>query len=114
MSELGYHDGLITIKDGNLFIRSYYFPSLISRKIRLSKVQQVNEFPLTRLRGQWRVWGSGDLRHWYNLDRRRSAKKRAFEIDVGGRVRPVVTPDDPDRFVAALEAAEVPLRRHIA
>jgi hypothetical protein len=111
VSELGYRDRLISIENGNLVIRGYYFPSLLARKIKLSKVRQVNELRMSRLRGQWRTWGSRDLRHWYNLDPSRRGKKRAFELDLGGRVRPVVTPDDPDRFVAALEAAEVPLRR---
>jgi hypothetical protein len=114
VSELGYRDGLIVIKDGVLFIKGYYFPSLLARKIKLSKVRHVEEFPVNLLHGRWRIWGSGDLRHWYNLDRRRSGKKRAFEFDLGGRVRPMVTPDEPERFAAALEAAGVPLRRHSA
>lgn len=68
------------------------------------------ERPIGRWTGQWRLWGSGDFRHSWNLDLGRPRKSRVFRIDAGARVRPVVTPDDPDGFVAVLEAAGVPLR----
>ena len=40
--------------------------------------------------------GSGDFVHWYNLDGRRTKKAVELELEVGGRIRPVITPDDAD------------------
>jgi hypothetical protein len=37
--------------------------------------------------------------HWYNLDGGRPKKETAIEIDVGGRVLPTITPDDPAAVV---------------
>jgi hypothetical protein len=39
--------------------------------------------------------GFGDFIHWWNLDPRRPKKNVALVIDVGRRVRPTITPDDP-------------------
>jgi hypothetical protein len=44
---------------------------------------------------RWRIWGSGDLRHWWNLDPRRPSKTVALVLDVGRFVRPTITPNDP-------------------
>lgn len=46
--------------------------------------------------GKGRLWGSGDFRHWAPLDLKRPAKDKALIFDVGARVRPVITPDDPN------------------
>lgn len=59
--------------------------------------------------GRWRVWGSGDLVHWFNLDPGRRHKRQAFVVDLGRRAKPVVTPDYPDAFRAAMEAAGIPI-----
>ena len=49
--------------------------------------------------------GSGDFIHWYNLDSSRPEKTVQFVIQVpGGRVRPVITPNDPDRVQTELTA----------
>jgi hypothetical protein len=34
--------------------------------------------------------------HWWNLDRGRPTKDVALVLDVGGRIRPTITPDDPE------------------
>jgi hypothetical protein len=54
------------------------------------------DIPPKPIRGKWRIWGSGDLVHWYNLDSSRPGKDTGIEIDAGGRVRPCITPDDVD------------------
>jgi hypothetical protein len=54
--------------------------------------------------GNWRLWGSTDLRHWFNLDRRRPRKHVGLVLDLGERTKPVITPDDPQRVIAVLRA----------
>jgi hypothetical protein len=104
-----YADPLLRLADDELVIRRYYFP-LGDRRIRLAELREVREYRLGTISGRLRIWGSGDLRHWFNLDSRRPRKKRAFALDLGRLVTPVVTPDDPERFAQALVAAGVRLR----
>jgi hypothetical protein len=102
----GYQDPLIRIQNGELVIRQYYFPTG-AKHIRLAAIIRVEEYPMGKATGRWRVWGSGDLVHWLNLDPGRRHKQQAFVIDHGRRAKPVVTPDDPDAFRAALVAAGI-------
>jgi hypothetical protein len=50
---------------------------------------------MTALGGRGRVWGSGDFKHWWNLDTARPAKSAAFALDIGKRWVPTISPDDP-------------------
>jgi hypothetical protein len=92
-----YHDRRITCTDRELQIRGYYFP-WGTKTIPYASVRSLERFTMTALRGKLRIWGSGDLRHWANLDRRRPQKSVGFFLDVGRRVIPFLTPDDPDAF----------------
>jgi hypothetical protein len=103
-----YQDPLIAIQDGTLAIRRYYFPTG-TKHIRLAAITGVEQYPMTKATGKWRTWGSGDLVHWFNLDPSRRHKRQAFELDLGRRAKPVITPDDPDAFRAALAAAGIPV-----
>ncbi|HZT65660.1 MAG TPA: PH domain-containing protein [Acidimicrobiales bacterium] len=94
MAETLYDDGRIVCDDDGLVIRWYYLWG--SKRIPYRSIRSVDQRPLTRVRGKWRIWGSGDLQHWYNLDPHRPSKETALELDVGGRVRPTITPDDPE------------------
>jgi hypothetical protein len=93
----GYQDPLIAIRDGELALRRYYFPTG-TKRIRLAAITRVEEYAMTKAAGRWRTWGSGDLVHWLNLDPGRWHKQQAFVVDLGRRAKPVVTPDDPDAF----------------
>jgi hypothetical protein len=104
----GYQDQLISIQDGTLAIRRYYFPTG-TKRVRLAEITRVEEYAMGKATGRWRTWGSGDLIHWLNLDPGRRHKRQAFVIDLGRRAKPVVTPDDPDAFRAALVAAGIPV-----
>ena len=106
-----YDDGVLALDGESLVIRGYYFPFGGAKTIRLADVRAVVERPMGRWTGQWRIWGSSDFRHWWNLDVGRPHKTRAFAIDAGSRTRAAVTPDDPDAFGRALEAAGVAVRR---
>jgi hypothetical protein len=91
-----YDDGGIVCDDQGLTIRRYY--PWGSKRIPYSAVKAVAELPLTGVNTvrRWRIWGSGDFLHWWNLDTRRPEKDLALVIDLGHRVRPTITPDDPD------------------
>ncbi len=93
--QVTYDDGRIAFDDRGLIIRRYYLWGS-AKRIPYSAIRSVNQVPLTALSGRWRIWGSADFRHWWNLDRSRLRKHTGFVLDVGGRVRPSISPDDPD------------------
>jgi hypothetical protein len=87
-----YDDGRIVCDDEGITI-GWYYP-WGAKRIPFRAIRSARTYPLSRMRGRWRLWGSGDFVHWYNLDGARSKKQSGIEIDTGGRVRPCVTPDD--------------------
>jgi hypothetical protein len=91
-----YDDGAIRCDEQGLTIRRY-FP-WGAKRIPYTSIREVTTLSLTGANSvrKWRIWGSGDLVHWWNLDPRRPRKDMALVIDVGRRVRPTITPDDPD------------------
>jgi hypothetical protein len=103
----GYDDGGIACDDERLVIRHYY--PWGGKEISYASIRGVTVLPLNganRVR-RWRLWGSGDLLHWWNLDRHRPKKDVALVLDVGGHVRPTITPNDS-------ETVERILREHIS
>ncbi|WP_030902905.1 hypothetical protein [Streptomyces sp. NRRL F-5126] len=90
-----YDDGAIRCDDQGLTIRRYY--PWGAKRIRYASIQDVETLPLTGLSRarKWRIWGSGDFIHWWNLDPSRPKKNTALVIHVGRRVYPTITPDDP-------------------
>ncbi|HET9168393.1 MAG TPA: hypothetical protein VFN97_03120 [Actinospica sp.] len=88
-----YDDGVIRCDDQGLTIRRYYLWG--AKRIRYAAIEDVQRIPLAVHR--WRIWGSGDFVHWWNLDRRRPGKDTALVLHLAGkRVLPTITPDDPD------------------
>ncbi|HLG67198.1 MAG TPA: hypothetical protein VKV36_04925 [Acidimicrobiales bacterium] len=91
-SQALYDDGRIACDDEGITIRWYYLWG--ARRIPYRAIRAVRTYPLSLARGKWRIWGSGDLAHWYNLDRTRPTKQTGIEIDLGRRIVPCITPDD--------------------
>ena len=54
------------------------------------------------LSGQYRIHGPGWPDRWYPRDTERPGKDVALLLDVGRRVKPVLTPDDPTLVLALL------------
>ncbi|HVX18520.1 MAG TPA: hypothetical protein VHA73_10860 [Acidimicrobiales bacterium] len=97
-----YDDGNIACDDDGVLIRWYYLWG--PKRVRYSSIKWVREWPLGVVRGKWRLWGSGDLTHWYNLDTGRPRKSTALVLDVeGNRLRPAITPKDPAAVQRILE-----------
>ncbi|MBV8301787.1 MAG: hypothetical protein JOY68_07675 [Candidatus Dormibacteraeota bacterium] len=90
-----YVDDEVSCGRTEVVIRWYY--PWGSKRIPYQAIRGVSELPLTGINKvrRWRLWGSGDFLHWWNLDLRRTGKTLALVIDVGRRVRPTITPDDP-------------------
>jgi hypothetical protein len=97
-----YDDGLVRLDGDGITIRRYYFPLATSKRIAYEQLKSVEDRPIGMLTGKGRLWGSGDLVHWLPLDLRRPRKDRALILDVGSRVKPTITPDDPDRVLKLL------------
>ena len=103
MERMLYDDGGIACDDRSLIIRRYY-PWGGAKNVAYSAIRSVERRPLTAMTGKWRIWGSGDLVHWWNLDTKRPGKQVALVVDLGRRVMPVITPDDPDAVERILAA----------
>lgn len=102
-SKATYDDGGIHCDDQRLTIRHYYLWG--AKQIPYTSIRAVTRLPLTganKVRG-WRIWGSGDFVHWWNLDIQRPRKDMALVLDVGRRVRPTITPHDPAAVERILE-----------
>ena len=87
-----YDDGSIACDETGLLIRRYY--PWGAKHIPYASIKSVKRLPI-RVR-RWRLSGSGDFVHWWNLDFHRPKKSVALDIDVGRRIHPTITPDDPD------------------
>jgi len=90
-----YDDGRIACDDHQLVIRRYYLWGS-AKRIPYKAIRSVTRRPMGAGSGKWRIWGSGDFVHWWNLDPGRPKKELALEIDTGGRIVPTITPDDPE------------------
>jgi hypothetical protein len=107
---LDYDDGLIATTDDALVIRRYN--AFLQRKsIPYADIRTVDRIPMNRLR-RWRLWGTTIPGYWFNLDPNRRHKSIGLVIDTGRRIKPIITPDDPDRLLAALSAHNVVLADH--
>lgn len=95
-----YDDGRIICDDEGLTIRWYYLSG--AKRIPYRAIRSAQAFPLGRIRGKWRLWGTGDFRSWYHLDGARPGKEFGIKIDTGSRVHPCVTPDDVDAVTRIL------------
>ncbi|MFE9559434.1 hypothetical protein ACFYOD_39180 [Streptomyces sp. NPDC006703] len=109
-STTSYDDGGISCDDQGLTIRRYY--PWGAKRIHYTSIKGVQKLPLTGANAvhRWRIWGSGDFLHWWNLDTNRPRKDLALVIDLGHHVRPTITPDAPtavERILAEHIAAQL-------
>jgi hypothetical protein len=108
-----YTDPRIEATSDGLWIRHYYLP-FGDKRIPWDTIRSVGRVEVGALRGRFRIWGTANPRYWANLDPGRPRKKTGFILDLGGTVKPFVTPDDPAAFEAALGAhAEAPIDDHV-
>ncbi len=99
-----YRDRRIQCTTEALVIRGYYFPFGNKKVIPYDRIRSIHQYNMTSLTGQWRIWGSGDFRHYMNFDPDRPRKKEALIIDVGKFIKPVITPDHPAQVINIVES----------
>ncbi|MGA2836159.1 MAG: hypothetical protein ABSF84_06135 [Acidimicrobiales bacterium] len=94
-----YADRWITCTAAGVEVRGYYFP-WGTKRIPYSAIRGVRRVDLTAARGRARIWGTANPGYWASLDPRRPKKSTALVFDLGARVKPFLTPDDPDAVEA--------------
>jgi hypothetical protein len=97
----GYRDRWIECTPEAIRVRGYYFP-WGTKTIPYRSIRSVRRVRLDALRGTGRLWGTSNPRYWASLDPGRPSKHVALVIDLGRRVHPFITPDDPDAVEAAI------------
>jgi hypothetical protein len=95
-----YQDRSLLVDDDGITITSYFWPGH-HRHIPFSSIVAVEEIPLGTFSGRYRLVGFElrRLRDFFPWDSHRSATSRAFALDVGGRVRPVISPEDHEQVL---------------
>ncbi len=91
-----YLDDRIECTSSEIRLRWYY--PWGTRRIPYTAIDSMERFALSAMRGKLRIWGTGTFRYWANLDPGRPNKSVGFFLETGHRIRPLVTPDDPDVF----------------
>jgi hypothetical protein len=99
-----YEDAGLLLDENGITIRRYYFPMGGPKRIAYTDIQGVKSERMTGLSGKGRFWGASDPRYWFPLDFRRGSKPTLLILDVGARVKPCITPEDPDRVLELLRA----------
>ncbi len=98
-----YRDRRIECTDRGISVRGYYFP-WGTKRIHYASIRALDRFAMTVTGGRA---GSGDREtssHWANFDPGRPRKSVGFFVDVGARIVPFLTPDDPDAFERIVRA----------
>jgi hypothetical protein len=97
-------DGRLECGADGLLIHAYYFPthSLGTKRIAYNSIRGVKRFDVPGP-SKWRIWGTTLLNRWANYDPQRPNKKIGFFVDIGKRVKPFITPDDPDASEAVIK-----------
>ena len=94
-----YADRWIRCTDTGIAVRGYYFP-WGTKHIPYGAVRGTERVDLSAARGRARIWGTANPGYWASFDPGRTRKKQAVVLDLGTKVRPFLTPDDPDAFEA--------------
>jgi hypothetical protein len=97
-----YQDRHVTCDETGMTIHRYYFPFGGDKRVPYANIRAIEERAMGPLTGQWRIWGMGAPPYYFHLDGDRPKKTRAIALDVGGFIRPTVTPDDVDRVLGIL------------
>ncbi|MBW0012475.1 hypothetical protein [Mycobacterium sp.] len=99
-----YEDANLTLDEHGITIHRYYFPLGGHKRIAYTDIRNVKAQPMTWSSGKGRLWGTSDPRYWFPLDLKRGSKQTLLILDVGARVQPCVTPEDPDRVLELLRS----------
>lgn len=104
MGTVLYDDASLSLDEDGMTIKRYYFPTASSKRISYGDIRRVDVEQMNWVNGKGRIWGTADPRGWLSLDWRRHRKEKLLVFDLGRRVKPAVSPDDPDRVIDVLRA----------
>jgi hypothetical protein len=90
-----YDDGRVRCGADAVVLRGYYLP-WGSKRIPYGSIRDVRRVQTGALRGRARIWGTANPGLWANFDPQRPKKKIALILDLGKKVKPFLTPEDPD------------------
>ena len=98
-----YDDPVITVDEEALTIKSYGRPGS-ARVIRLSEIRSVESIDLGFWTGRARLVGFGPVRplHFFHWDPKRGSKRVGLVLDLGRRIKTVITPEDPEQVMELL------------
>ncbi|SEG82171.1 hypothetical protein SAMN05216223_11399 [Actinacidiphila yanglinensis] len=96
-----YRDRWIRCTPDGIRIRGYYFP-WGGKTVRYADIRAVQRVRMGLMSGQGRIWGTANPTVWASLDPGRTRKTEGLLLDVGKRVRPFITPDDPAAVAAVI------------
>jgi hypothetical protein len=102
VTEALYEDAGLWLDADGITIRRYYFPLATPKRIAYTAIQGIKAESMSWSSGKGRFWGASDPRYWFPLDTRRGSKPILLILDVGRRVRPCITPENPDRVIELL------------
>ena len=88
-----YEDSVLVCDDEAITIKTYYFP-VGSKRIPYGDIRFVQPVTMGLMTGKYRIWGMGLSPHWLHFDPSRPRKTEALILDVGGWIKPFITPDD--------------------
>ncbi len=97
-----YDDGCTVLDADGVTLRHYYFPTGKAKTIPYARIQVARTQKMGWSSGKGRLWGSGGLTSWLPMDSSRAGKDVLVLLDLGGRVRPGFSPDDPAAVLALL------------
>lgn len=100
--DVSYDDGRCVLDGEGVTLRRYYFPLGASKRIPYRHIRWFRAQPMGWWTGKGRLWGSAGPGHWLPLDATRPRKSTLIVLDVGARVQPSFSPDDPERVVRLL------------
>ena len=101
--DFDYRDRWITCDSEQISIRGYYFP-WGTKHIPYARIRSVARVQMGAITGRGRIWGTANPRVWASLDPGRPRKRVGLILDLGAAVRPLITPDDPQRVMDAIHA----------
>ncbi|GAB3004393.1 hypothetical protein MBOU_08850 [Mycobacterium bourgelatii] len=99
-----YEDAGLTLDDEGITIRRYYFPFANAKRVAYRDIQGIKAESMGWMSGKARWWGAADPRYWFPLDMHRGDKKTLLVLNVGRKVRPCITPEDPEKVIEILKA----------
>lgn len=101
-----YEDQSIALDEDGLTIKNYRKPG-DTRRIAYRTIRSFELFEMGFWSGRHRLVGIGfgRPRSWFQWDRDRKNKNTAISIDVGKRILPTTTPEDPEAVEAILRAS---------